>query len=82
MVNLRIRPCLGVYNFDSLPRSAAWEWMFLSKHRQAQQNQEPNPPKWPSSVHVFAPTDDMQKIQDIITAAYNGSRSMKRTIKK
>ena len=47
---------------------ACFTLMHIAK---AQQNQEPNPPKWPSSVHVFAPTDDMQKIQDIITAAYN-----------
>jgi hypothetical protein len=31
---------------------------------------EPNPPNWPKSVAVFGPTDDVDKIEAVIDAAF------------
>eukprot|EP00929_Paragymnodinium_shiwhaense_P106239 TRINITY_DN7147_c0_g1_i1.p1 TRINITY_DN7147_c0_g1~~TRINITY_DN7147_c0_g1_i1.p1 ORF type:complete len:707 (-),score=113.02 TRINITY_DN7147_c0_g1_i1:719-2839(-) len=38
---------------------------------------EPNPPVWPSSVHIFQPEDDPKQIEAIVQAAYakNGGTS-------
>ena len=38
--------------------------------------QEPNPPVWPSSVHVFTPRNSTDEIERVVQSAYveNGGR--------